>query len=76
MRFADEVDLNLNPKVGPVLAPQGQRPERVTPGQHRKRDLAGTYHPLTGHLMWVWDERKASELFIELCREVARRDRG
>ena len=74
--FADEVDLNLNPKVGPVLAPQGQRPELVTPGQNRKRYLAGTYNPLTGHLIWVWDARKASALFIDLCREVARRYRA
>ena len=76
VRFADEVDLNLNPKVGPVLAPQGQRPERVTPGQNKKRYLAGTYNPRTGHLIWVRDTRKASELFIELCQEVARRYRG
>ncbi len=74
--FADEVDIGLNPKTGPVLARCGQRPEVVTPGLNEKRYLAGAYNPWTGHLIWVQQRRKASELFIALCREVASRYRG
>ena len=74
--FADEVDIHLNPKCGPVLARAGHRPTMETPGANTKRYLAGAYNQVTGHLVWVRGKRKASELFIELCEEIASRYRG
>ena len=47
-----------------------------TPGANTKRYLAGAYNQVTGHLVWVRGKRKASELFIELCEEIASRYRG
>lgn len=74
--FADEVDVCLNPKLGPVLAVRPERPVVQTPGQNEKRYIAGSYNPVTGHVVWVWAEHKRSALFIELCRELASRYRG
>ena len=43
--FEDEVDVNLNPKIGCMWMPKGQQAEVETPGDNAKRYLAGS---LTG----------------------------
>ena len=39
--FADELDINLLPKVGSQWMPKGEQVEELTPGTHEKRYLAG-----------------------------------
>lgn len=44
--FMDEVDINLNPDIGFLWMRQGQQAEVVTPGQNKKKYLAG-YAPIS-----------------------------
>lgn len=74
--FCDEVDIHLNPKVGPDWMPPGMRKQLVTPGQNRKWYLAGAYNPQTKGLVAVDGERKNSDLFIKLVIDLARRYSG
>lgn len=60
----DEVDIHLNPKIGPMWMQKGEQTEVVTPGTNRKRYLAGSVDMKTGELVWVEGERKNSDLFI------------
>ncbi|MCY1042885.1 hypothetical protein OV208_16315 [Corallococcus sp. bb12-1] len=58
------MDVHLNPEIGPDWVLPGQRREAVTPGNNRKRSVAGALNARTGRLMWVKKERKTSALFI------------
>jgi transposase len=49
--FMDEVDVNLNPKVGAMWMRRGQQAAVETPGTNRKRYLAGSLHWRTGRLI-------------------------
>ena len=64
--YADEVDIHLNPKIGPEWTLPGRKQETVlTPGKNQKRYLAGALNAKTGKLTWVEGERKTSDLFID-----------
>jgi transposase len=71
--YADEVDIHLNPKIGPDWMLPGQQKVVVTPGQNVKRYLAGALDTRSGQLLWVADRHKRSGLFIDLVRHVVRR---
>src|SRR5262245_27733894 len=62
--YEDEVDIHLNPKIGPDWMVRGQQKEVRTPGQNVKLYLAGALDVRTGRLTWVEGERKASALFV------------
>jgi transposase len=64
--FVDEVDIHLNPKIGPDWMLRGQQKEVPTPGKNQKRYLAGALNHRTGRLDWVEACSKASALFIAL----------
>ncbi|HIE99204.1 MAG TPA: IS630 family transposase [Fuerstia sp.] len=68
--YEDEVDIHLNPKIGPDWMVQGQQKEVLTPGKNRKRYLAGAIDSRTGELIWVEDEKKNTLLFIYLLWEL------
>jgi transposase len=68
----DEVDIHLNPKIGPDWMARGQQKEVVTPGQNVKRYLAGARDVRSGLLLWVEGERKNSDLFILLLWHLHR----
>jgi transposase len=70
--FEDEVDLHLNPKIGFDWMMRGEQKEVVTPGQNKKKHLAGALEPCSRKLVWVRGDRKDSELFIRLLRLLAR----
>jgi transposase len=74
--YSDEVDIHLNPKVGPDWAPAGMRKQVVTPGQNKKWYMAGAYNPESRNLIVVDGQRKNSALFIALLHELVRRYRG
>jgi transposase len=68
--YEDEMDVHLNPKIGPDWMLPGQRREVVTPGNNRKQYVAGALDARTGELTWVKGQRKTSALFIDLVRAV------
>jgi transposase len=49
--FQDEVDIHLNPKIGPCWTRRGEQAEVVTPGNNEKRHLAGSLVWRTGTLV-------------------------
>jgi putative transposase len=71
--FEDEVDLNLNPEVGPMWMRQGHQAEVVTPGDNDKRYLAGSLHWRTGTLLGTPGDRRNAALFVAHLDEVRRR---
>jgi transposase len=68
--YLDEVDIHLNPKVGPDWTPAGQQKYVDTPGCNQKRYLAGAVDPKTGKLTWVEGDRKNSLLFLQLLDKL------
>src|SRR3954451_996628 len=68
--YLDEVDIHLNPKIGPDWMLPGQQKPVRTPGQNQKRYLAGALDARTGKLTWVEGERKNSTLFLLLIHRL------
>lgn len=71
--FADELDINLLPKVGYQWMPKGEQVEVRTPGTNEKRYLAGALDVTTGaitHCVWY---RKQTGLFLELLETIDQR---
>ncbi|HTP30400.1 MAG TPA: IS630 family transposase [Anaeromyxobacteraceae bacterium] len=68
--YADEVDIHLNPKIGPDWMLPGTQRRVLTPGNNEKRDLAGAYEPLHERLVYVEGDRKASWIFLNLLRAL------
>lgn len=69
---ADEVDIHLNPKIGPQWSRKGQQPLVVTPGNNRKNYIAGALEHRTGELVYLAGTRKDSDLFIGLLQGLAK----
>ena len=70
--FADELDINLLPKVGYQWMPKGEQVEVLTPGTNEKRYLAGALDMTTGKItQCVW-YRKQTGLFLELLETLDR----
>jgi len=70
--YVDEVDIDLNPRIGPDWTLPGQQRWVLTPGQNVKRFLAGALSHRTGHLVWVEGDQKRSWLFLNLLRVLLR----
>ena len=71
--FQDEVDLNLNPKIGSMWMRQGQQAEVETPGDNIKRHLAGSLHWRTGRLLVSRPgTRRDARLFVEHLHDLRR----
>jgi transposase len=72
--FQDEVDVNLNPKIGSMWMPRGKQAEVVTPGTNVKRYLAGSLHWRTGKLL-VSDPatQRNAQLFVRHLDDLRRR---
>jgi transposase len=68
--YVDEVDIHLNPKIGPDWMLCGQQKKVLTPGKNDKRYLAGALDARTGRLTWVEADRKTSDLFILLLWQL------
>lgn len=69
--YADEVDVHLNPKIGPQWCRRGQQPMVVTPGNNRKGYIAGALEHQTGEMVYIEGPRKNSDLFIGLVEGLA-----
>jgi putative transposase len=68
--FMDEVDIDLNPKVGCMGMRRGQQAVLPTPGTNEQRQLAGSIHWRTGRVVLTEglpDEGRSAALF---CRHL------
>lgn len=70
--YQDEVDIDLNPKIGTDWMPKGQQKRIATPGQNQKYYLAGALHSGTGRVHYVSGSSKSSDLFISLLETLRR----
>lgn len=71
--FEDEVDVQLNPKIGSMWMFRGQQAKVTTPGDNAKRYLAGSWHWRTGKLMGTWGDKRDGALFVQHLHELRRR---
>jgi len=72
--YADEVDIHLNPKIGPDHVLEGTQKSGLTPGKNQKRYIARALNARTGRLTWVEADRKNSDLFIRQLWQLATHD--
>lgn len=70
--YEDEVDIHLNPKIGPCWMPRGLQFEVETPGQNVKRYVVGGLNAQTGEIVWVTADHKDSFAFVTWLRHAAR----
>lgn len=68
--YVDEVDIHLNPKMGPDWMRRGRQKTVLTPGCNEKRYLAGALNAKTRRLTWVEGDRKYSLLFLRLLYKL------
>ncbi|MCD6365767.1 MAG: IS630 family transposase [Planctomycetes bacterium] len=70
--YEDEVDIDLNPKIGPDYMLPGQQKTVVTPGQNVKHYVAGALDARTDRVIWADGPRKNGALFIALLARLSR----
>ncbi len=70
--FQDEVDINLNPKIGCMWMRRGQQAEVVTPGDNAKNYLAGSLHWRTGLLIQTVGPKRDGALFVRHLHDLRR----
>jgi putative transposase len=68
--FMDEVDVNLNPKVGCQWMRRGQQAAVETPGTNQKRYLAGSLHWRTGRVILTEGRPKEGRGAALFCRHL------
>jgi transposase len=68
--WEDELDVDLNPRIGPDWMLPGTQRKVLTPGKNVKRYLAGALDAVSDRLVWVSGMRKNSLLFIELLKKL------
>ena len=73
--YADEADIDLNPRIGPAWMARGRQSMIPTPGQNKKRYLAGALNARTGKVVWAEHERKDSLAHLP-SRSADRAHRG
>jgi putative transposase len=62
--YVDEVDIHLNPKIGPDWTKRGQQKEVLTPGCNQKRYLAGAWNPKSRRLIYVGVRSPSRDLTV------------
>ncbi len=70
--YEDEVDIDLNPKIGADWTLKGQQKKVITPGNNGKHYLAGVLHAKTGNVLYVSGFQKNSALFITMLEKLKR----
>lgn len=68
--FMDEVDVNLNPKVGCQWMKRGEQAAVETPGNNEKRYLAGSIHWRTGRVIRTEGRPKEGRGAALFCRHL------
>jgi transposase len=70
--WEDEIDIHLNPKIGPDYMLPGQQKTVLTPGKNVKHYVAGALDASTDRVTWVEAPRKNGALFIALLEQLNR----
>jgi transposase len=73
--FMDEVDVNLNPKVGCMWTRRGEQAAVETPGTNEKRYIAGSIHWRTGRVILTEGrpkEGRSAALFLRHLDDLRR----
>ena len=70
--WEDEIDIHLNPKIGPDYMLPGAQKTVLTPGQNVKHYVAGAMDAQSGRVTWVEGARKNGALFIALLKRLRR----
>jgi transposase len=68
--FMDEVDVNLNPKVGCMWMRRGQQAAVETPGNNEKRYMAGSIHWRTGRVILTEGRPREGRSAALFCRHL------
>ena len=68
--YGDEVDIDLNPRIGSAWMRRGEQTAVPTPGQNHKHYVAGALHAHTGRVVWVEHPAKNSVLFVKLLEQL------
>ncbi|MDE9565593.1 IS630 family transposase [Xenorhabdus bovienii] len=68
--YEDEVDIDLNPKIGADWCLKGQQKRVMTPGKNQKHYFAGCLDAQTGQVTYVSGIKKNSDLFINMLKEL------
>ncbi|MBD2794114.1 IS630 family transposase, partial [Xenorhabdus szentirmaii] len=69
--YEDEVDIDLNPKIGADWCLRGQQKRVATPGKNQKYYLAGCFNAKTKEITCVGGLKKNSDLFIKLLDDIS-----
>ncbi|MBS9435580.1 IS630-like element ISPlu10 family transposase [Photorhabdus hainanensis] len=70
--YEDEVDIELNPKIGADWYLKGQQKRIVTPGKNQKHYFAGCLNVQTGKVTYADGLNKNSQLVINVLEELER----
>jgi transposase len=73
--YLDEVDIHLNPRIGPDWMNRGKQKHVLTPGQNAKRYICGALDVASGRVDYVAGDRKNSLLFISTLEHLLQRHR-
>lgn len=75
--FADEVQIDLNPKIGSCWMPRGEQATVVTPGDNQRRHLAASLVVGTGRVLASPPgTRRNTDLFLGHLQDLCRRLRA
>ena len=69
--YSDEVDIDLNPRIGRDWMLPGQQRRVLTPGQNQKHYIAGALRAKSRRLVWAEGPSKNSTLFCKLLCKLA-----
>ena len=75
MVHADEVDIHLNPKIGPDRMLPGTQRLVLTPGNNEKRYLVGAYDPANNRVVYVEGDRQRLHFLPPYCPNENRLER-
>ncbi len=68
--YADEADIDLNPRIGLTYIKRGYQPRVLTPGKNVKYYVAGALNARTGRILYAHGPKKNSALFIDLLQAL------
>ncbi len=68
--YEDEVDIDLNPKIGADWCFKGRQKRVITPGKNEKHFLAGCLNAQTEQTTYVKGIKNNSDLFIKMLDEL------
>ena len=73
--YVDEVDIDLNPRIGHCWSLKGRQSTVPTPGKNIKRYLCGALHAQTDKVLWVEWDKKNTDIFLLMMAELRQRYR-